>query len=272
MQVSTNAPPRRCHGRGHGPRSIALSTEQHTERRCAYCGKPLVRKMIRHRKGRPPELESPKMFAKRRHCDAVCWRALLAERRGPAPLCMCGCGRPTRWKGHGKGYSQKAPDCNVHRRKPPHAPWIDTDPEFWAWFAGFTDGEGCFGVVKSHASSGQYPQPYFKITVRADERPILTEIMERLGCGRIKRHVPGAITSNLQITFEVTSLSDCERIIEVFTAHSLRAKKARDLAIWQEIVKEKATRGVTDRVWQLRDELMAVRQYDRALAEAGGAQ
>jgi hypothetical protein len=191
--------------------------------------------------------------------------------RPPRPLCQCGCGELTTWRGHTRGWAHHAPGCYQRRRVPPHAPWVDTDPEFWAWFAGFVDGEGCFGIIKSRTGGGHWPQPYFKIAVRADERPILEEIRDRLGCGRVSVHVPGGTTSNLQLKFELTSLSDCERLIEVLTAHPLRAKKRHDFATWSEAVAEKAKRGANPRIWELREKLMMGRQYDPSIAEGGDA-
>jgi hypothetical protein len=234
MSTLTEAPPHRVNGRGHDPRSNPLSIEQITCR-CG-CGEVVTTP------GR---------------------RVVYGHRKNlVAPLCKCGCGRAVNWRGGGRGWALHASGCFERRRIPSHPPWTDTDPAFWDWFAGFADGEGCFGVVASRSSTGTWPQPYFKIAVRADERPILEEIAERMGCGRVNVHVPGSKTSNLQLKFELTSLSDCERLIEILSAHPLRAKKARDFETWAEIVREKAVHGVTQRVWDLRDQLMAERAYD----------
>jgi hypothetical protein len=192
--------------------------------------------------------------------------------RPPRPSCLCGCGELTSWGGPARGWTKFARGCYQRRRIPPHPPWIDTDPEFWAWFAGFADGEGCFGVIKSRTGGRDWPQPFFKIAVRADERPILEEIRDRLGCGRVSVHVPGGTTSNLQLKFELTSLSDCERLVEVLTAHPLRAKKRQDFETWSQLIAEKAANGATPRVWELREKLIAGRRYDPRIAKGGDAE
>ena len=161
---------------------------------------------------------------------------------------------------------------HYHRsRKALHAPFVDRDPEFWAWFAGFTDGEGCFAITLSRTSGKVYPQPYFQIAVRADERPILQEIQARLECGRIRVHTPGSDTSNLQLVFRVSAVADCLRLVEVFTAHPLRAKKRRDFDVWAKAVREKAANGTSPRLVALRERLMKGREYDPRIAEGGDA-
>lgn len=191
------------------------------------------------------------------------------KRFGTPPLCACGCGqkverRPGTWLKYAPGHYHRS-------RRPRHAPFVDTDPEFWAWFAGFTDGEGHFGITISHVGGHDYPQPFFKIAVRADERPILEEIRDRLGCGRVRVHIPGGTTSNLQMKFEMSAVSDCLRLVEVFELHPLRAKKRQDFDTWAEAVREKAASGQSPRIWELRDQLIAGRRYDPQLAEGGDA-
>ena len=188
---------------------------------------------------------------------------------GPAPLCACGCGqevehRPGGWLKYAAGHYHRS-------RKALHAPFVDRDPEFWAWFAGFTDGEGCFAITLSRTSGKVYPQPYFQIAVRADERPILQEIQARLECGRIRVHTPGSDTSNLQLVFRVSAVADCLRLVEVFTAHPLRAKKRRDFDVWAKAVREKAANGTSPRLVALRERLMKGREYDPRIAEGGDA-
>jgi hypothetical protein len=268
----SQAPRRGSHRPGHGPRRSPLDVPQDTERRCAHCDKLLVRKEIHRARARVEcELESLQAFTKRQFCDVECWRASQRASRGPTPSCLCGCGRPTRWQGQTKGWTHFAIGCNAAYRKPLHPPWVDEDPAFWDWFAGFVDGEGCFAIAVSHSTGREYPQPFFKIAVRADERPILEEIRDRLGCGRVRVHVPGASTSNLQLKFEMSSIADCQRLVEVLTAHPLRAKKRHDFETWAEAVAEKRDNGTSPRIWELRDKLMTGRHYNPRIAEGGDA-
>jgi hypothetical protein len=198
------------------------------------------------------------------------WARVQPKRNfGLAPVCKCGCGlsverRPGKWLQYASGHYFRA-------RRPRHAPFVDHNPSFWDWFAGFVDGEGSFGIAISSGgpSTKRYSQPHFKLTVRADERPILEEIRERLGCGRIRVHVPGGSTSNLQLSFLLTSSADCQRLVEVLTLHPLRAKKRNDFKIWAEAVQEKAANGTSERLFELRERLIAGRRYDHALAEGG---
>jgi hypothetical protein len=193
---------------------------------------------------------------------------------GPAPACKCGCGEATtRRRGlRDGGWHKYAPGHYFRARRPAHPPFVDADPEFWAWFAGFVDGEGCFSITVSTVGEKRYTQPMFQIAVRADERPILEEIRDRLGCGRIRVHVPGASTSNLQLKFQLTSIADCQRLVEVLRLHPLRAKKRNDFETWAEAVAEKAQTGTSPRVFELREELIAGRRYDSQLAKGGDAQ
>lgn len=180
---------------------------------------------------------------------------------GPAPKCACGCGTPV---SHRPGKWLKYADGHYHRaRRPWHPEFRDTDP-FWSWFAGFTDGEGCFSIAVSSGghSAKRYPQPCFHISVRADERPILEEIQRRLGCGYIRDHTPALATCNPQLTFKVSAIADCLRLVEVFTLHPLRAKKATDFATWAEAVREKAAGAASnDRLFQLREQLIEGRRF-----------
>lgn len=158
----------------------------------------------------------------------------------------------------------------LRARRPRHAPFNEVD-EFWSWFAGFTDGEGSFTIAVSTVGGKKYLQPFFKIAVRADERPILEEIHRRLGCGRVRVHIPGAQTSNLQLKFEASAIADCMRLVEVFERYPLRAKKRHDFAIWAEAVHEKALNGTSPRLADLRMELMQGRRYNPELAKGGDA-
>lgn len=250
MLVTNQAPPRRGHDRGHGPRREPLDAQKDNSRLCGCgCGEA-VRPGKRFRHGHHARLQQKWDF-------------------GLAPLCKCGCGEQVR---HAPGRWLKYADGHYFRaRRPRHPPFVDIDPAFWDWFAGFVDGEGCFGVTISHVGGRDYPQPFFKIAVRADERLILEEIKRRLGCGRVTVHVPGASTSNLQLKFELSAVADCQRLIEVLELHPLRAKKANDLATWSELVREKAANGQSPQIWRLRERLIEGRRYNPQLAKGGDA-
>jgi hypothetical protein len=95
--------------------------------------------------------------------------------------------------------------------------------DFGNWVAGFIDGEGCFYI--RHAG-GSYA-PIFRLKVRDDDRPILDEIVRRTGIGYVKR-----TPSRNQVEWMVCNKRDCQKLARFLQAHPLRAKKARDFAIW----------------------------------------
>lgn len=124
----------------------------------------------------------------------------------------------------------------------------DIDREaFGHWLSGFTDGEGSFFLRLVNLPGGKQPQPYanFRITLRADDRPILTLIQSFFGCGnltfnsntrsKIKNAKPIA-TFDVQRTDQLMSV-----IVPHFDRCPLRAKKRGDFLIWREAVVMMAT-------------------------------
>jgi hypothetical protein len=117
------------------------------------------------------------------------------------------------------------------------------DDGFGHWFAGFFDGEGCFGVYKAnykgrHAKFGWRCQA--QISLRADDRPILEEIAARTGVGRVHMQGKGlaAVDRNPCAAWFVRTREGCAVIVDIFERYPLRAKKAADFAIWAEAVRE----------------------------------
>jgi hypothetical protein len=103
-----------------------------------------------------------------------------------------------------------------------------------AWFAGFADGEGCFAFfVKTGRATGQI-QPIFRIGLRADDGPILRELAAAFGgsVGIRSRTRRGAEHPCCEWT--VASKKDLAGLVRYFDEFPLRAKKARDYAIWRE--------------------------------------
>ncbi len=115
---------------------------------------------------------------------------------------------------------------------------IDRD-YFGAWLSGFVDGEGCFSVeVRYTGGSGKHltPRVTFKMTLRADDRPILELICAYLGCGQVSKirpRTPGH-NGNPTCTFDVTNVAHNARIlIPQFERFPLLAKKRHDFVIWK---------------------------------------
>src|SRR5690348_2560353 len=100
------------------------------------------------------------------------------------------------------------------------------DPTFGHWLAGFTDGEGCFTIIKNGSRFGCK----FEISLRDDDLQILEEIRDYLGVGVIYfRPKP-------QATYRVHRKQDCAVIQDFFHNFPLRAKKAEDFIIWSKAV------------------------------------
>lgn len=146
---------------------------------------------------------------------------------------------------------------------------MDIDDAFGNWLAGFIDGEGCFWIRPEHKSGWSVR---FRIGVRDDDAPILDEIQRRTGLGllRYRDHANG----NPQVYWEVFRKEHQELLVELLDRFPLRAKKARDFAIWRQAVIHRSTmrhRGPHAADWgpfpELWAELREIRKYkmDRRL-------
>lgn len=105
------------------------------------------------------------------------------------------------------------------------------DPEFGYWFAGFTDGEGCFRIHKTHGKTSTTYTCTFQIKLRDDDDLILQTICRQLKIGHICS-VKGEGNSKDQSAFVVHSKAECLKLREVFNSFPLRAKKQRDFIQW----------------------------------------
>ncbi len=92
----------------------------------------------------------------------------------------------------------------------------DIDPAFCHWFAGFTDGEGCFSVHKKNVNGFETYDCQFSISLRADDMPVLQKIKSELGIGTLARkpHLGG----HDQARFCVSSKADCAFLRDIFMA------------------------------------------------------
>ncbi len=124
---------------------------------------------------------------------------------------------------------------------PPFPSDIDRDI-FGHWLSGFTDGEGCFHLYCQphfhHGSTYSNPTAGFCIALRADDLTILEQIRMFFACGIIRlvhkretKKRPGHPVHD----YRVNKIGDLvQHIIPHFSRYPLRAKKARDFAIWKE--------------------------------------
>ena len=108
------------------------------------------------------------------------------------------------------------------------------DREFSHWLAGFIDGEGCFRVHKEKA--GAYYACHFALKLRDDERPILEEIVTRTAIGHLKHDTVRNGNSRPCLVWVVQSKADCIKLVALLDCFPLRARKAKDYAVWREAV------------------------------------
>lgn len=133
---------------------------------------------------------------------------------------------------------------------------ISIPDSFGHWFAGLTDGEGCFGLNRNN---GRYMTTRFSIGLRADETPVLNYIQETLGFGQV--YVARDLTGRSPAAqFSVSSIGGCQSLVEIFHKYPLRAKKARDFEIWAEAVGQ-LSNGESLNVVRLRELALLLREH-----------
>jgi hypothetical protein len=149
--------------------------------------------------------------------------------------------------------------------------WTDED-RFLDWLAGFVDGEGCFGVWP-HNDNRQY-RTGLSVKLRDDDTPILIEIMERLKMGRIGFIPAESETWKARVRWDVASNRDALCLVHIFDAHPLRAKKARDYAVWREAVLENQKspkQRDLNKLCYLANKIKLIRAYEPQPEEEYGA-
>ena len=139
--------------------------------------------------------------------------------------------------GIARGMAQEATTPMQHKQYPA------VPDDFGHWLAGFIDGEGCFGITrKPHIDSRITYACLLGISLRDDDADILHEIQARTGCGNLtfrpRRRTGGRnFDTKPGVHWNVHNRHDCMRIDELLTRFPLRAKKARDFAIWHEALR-----------------------------------
>ena len=113
------------------------------------------------------------------------------------------------------------------------------DEGFGNWLAGFTAGEGMFEFLirKTYGSKYKF-RPRYAICLRNDDSPILFEIAKALGCGYVRPNERKGGKSKPQAVYLCDDIESLyEVIVPLFERYALRAKKARDFAIWKEAIR-----------------------------------
>lgn len=139
------------------------------------------------------------------------------------------------------------------------------DPAFGHWFAGFTDGEGCFMTHSVTVKGVTYYAAKFIITLRRDDMATLEEIHRQLGMGHLylKKTNNKIAGAKPQASFEIANAHDLHRLVEIFEHFPLRAKKRQDFDTWKQFIvlhkyRSNATNGALK---ELHDRLRLGRQY-----------
>ena len=122
---------------------------------------------------------------------------------------------------------------------------LNISAEFGSWFAGWLDGEGCFRASLNQSrwrADGICIDVILKVTLRDDDRPLLEEVKNILGCGTIRaksnetRRSQGRKEAD-SACWEVHSNSQLRHIIiPILDRYPLRSKKKRDYIIFRELV------------------------------------
>ena len=110
---------------------------------------------------------------------------------------------------------------------------IEQRDAFGYWLSGFTDGEGCFFLgMRREDGRPHEPIAQFRIGLRADDTDILLQIQSFLGVGKIDScsHRGNIRVSTLRVSVVKELIG---AVIPSFHRYPLRAKKARDFAIWE---------------------------------------
>jgi hypothetical protein len=120
------------------------------------------------------------------------------------------------------------------------------DMNFGNYLAGLIDGEGSFGLHlhRQHKHLDPMYYPRFNIRMRADETPILRQVQDFLGVGKL--YVQNNPDRNPTVCYQIDNVKDCMNLVEVLDVCPLRAKKSREYAIWRTCVLLKQKRGRHD--------------------------
>ncbi len=117
------------------------------------------------------------------------------------------------------------------------------DDGFGHWMAGFIDGEGCF-IIARNTDKRRKGAAYVRyacrmqVRLREDDADVVMEMRDRTGLGTVaflQAH-PSQWDRKPQVVWNVISRADCLALVDLLDRYPLRAKKARDYAIWREAV------------------------------------
>ncbi len=117
--------------------------------------------------------------------------------------------------------------------------------DFGHWLSGFTDGEGCFRLsftIPKATSRAYHIFAPFLIRLRADDCDVLRQIQAYWGCGRLTPWAPHSSRKTFNSKpYAMLTVQRIDALAGILVPHferfPLRAKKARDFAIWKQGVR-----------------------------------
>lgn len=118
---------------------------------------------------------------------------------------------------------------------------VPNDLGFCSWFTGFFDGEGCI-VAMTRPCTGRPQYSEFRLQVRVqireDDASVTDYIHRTIGCGRTAKHRAGiSTTTRASVSWYCETIQDlAEVIVPLFDDFPLRTKKAKEFAIWRQLV------------------------------------
>ena len=111
-----------------------------------------------------------------------------------------------------------------------------------SWFvSGLVEGEGCFCVtISKHKTkkSGFDPRLMFEIEMVAEDKPLLEQVRDKLGCGQLYQLNYERYGWRPHVKFAVKNRHDlAKKIIPFFLKHPLQGKKRKDFELFRKALK-----------------------------------
>lgn len=107
------------------------------------------------------------------------------------------------------------------------------DRDFYNWFAGFVDGEGCFNIINRKYKDQSRYSINFTIGLRQDDCEILETLRAKTGLGKIYYYDEAVSGGNPRCIWRVSKRSELLELVDILDTHPLRAKKKEDYKIWR---------------------------------------
>jgi LAGLIDADG endonuclease len=137
---------------------------------------------------------------------------------------------------------------------------LGLDPDWIPYLAGFLTAEGCFGIYSNY---GDRLRPVMRVNTRADDRPLLDELVARTRVGRTYAYPRRNYETSPVANWCVFSAADLRELVALLDGSPPLGKKGREYAIWRGAVEalDLPRSDAQPRLQALRAELAAARAY-----------